>query len=73
MLNSEIAQQDQHLYKSREESDEKIKTLQERVHNLEEQQEKERESFRLKLMSVQKQNQETISHLQRKCQCLTKL
>lgn len=47
--------------------------LQDTITKLHEQQEKEREAFRLKLMGNQKQAQETIDHLQRKCQCLTKL
>lgn len=49
------------------------RSLQDTVAKLVEQQEKERESYRLKFMENHKQSQETIDHLQRKCQCLTKL
>ncbi|XP_015839059.2 protein FAM184A isoform X1 [Tribolium castaneum] len=73
VLNNEIAQQNDQIFKTKKETDQKIRGLQETISKLHEQQEKEREAFRLKLMANQKQAQETIDHLQRKCQCLTKL
>ncbi|XP_044258104.1 protein FAM184A-like isoform X1 [Tribolium madens] len=73
VLNNEIAQQNDQIIKTKKESDQKIRGLQETISKLHEQQEKEREAYRLKFMANQKQAQETIDHLQRKCQCLTKL
>ncbi|CAH0559520.1 unnamed protein product [Brassicogethes aeneus] len=73
VLNNEIAQQGDQSSRSRKESEAKIRGLQETVAKLMEQQEKEREQYRMKFFGNHKQNQETIDHLQRKCQCLTKL
>ncbi|XP_050311258.1 protein FAM184A-like isoform X2 [Anthonomus grandis grandis] len=73
VLNHEIAQQADDLAKVKNEADQKIRSLHETIGQLLEARDKEREAFRLKLMSTQRQNQETIDHLQRKCNCLTKL
>ncbi|VEN40206.1 unnamed protein product [Callosobruchus maculatus] len=47
--------------------------LLETITKLQEDHEKESETCRLKYLNAQKQSQETIDHLQKKCQCLTKL
>nr|CAI5848721.1 unnamed protein product [Callosobruchus analis] len=47
--------------------------LLETIAKLQEDHEKESETCRLKYLNAQKQSQETIDHLQKKCQCLTKL
>ncbi|CAG9823515.1 unnamed protein product [Phaedon cochleariae] len=73
VLNQEIAQQCEDIAKARRESDQKIKGLLETLAQLQEGHEKESETYRLKFLSSQKQSQETIDHLQKKCQCLTKL
>lgn len=73
VLNQEIAQQAEGITKVQKEADEKIRSLSQTIAQLLEEREKEREMFRLKFMGVQKQSQETIEHLQRKCNCLTKL
>lgn len=56
------------LFLSRE-----LRGLQDAIAKFQEEHEKEREAFRLKYLSSQKQAQETIDHLQKKCVCLTKL
>ncbi|KAJ8961883.1 hypothetical protein NQ318_021501, partial [Aromia moschata] len=73
VLNQEIFQQGEDIVKSRREADQKIRGLQDAIAKLQAEQEKEREAYRLKYMSSQKQAQESIDHLQRKCTCLTKL
>ncbi|KAJ8983030.1 hypothetical protein NQ317_014327 [Molorchus minor] len=50
-----------------------LRGLQDTIAKLQAEYEKDRETYRLKFMSSQKQAQETIDHLQRKCGCLTKL
>lgn len=54
-------------------NDDESRDLQETITKLQEKQEEEREAFRNKFLSMQKQSQDTIDHLQKKCQCLTKL
>ncbi|KAF7285420.1 hypothetical protein GWI33_010669 [Rhynchophorus ferrugineus] len=73
VLNQEIAQQTDYMGKVRNEAEQKIRSLHETLAQLLEEREKEREAFRIKFMGSQKQSQETIEHLQRKCTCLTKL
>ncbi|KAL1505970.1 hypothetical protein ABEB36_005412 [Hypothenemus hampei] len=73
VLNQEIAQQTNDMAKAKLEADEQKRSLHETIAQLLEEREKEREAFRLKFMGTQKQSQETIDHLQRKVNCLTKL
>ncbi|KAK9874981.1 hypothetical protein WA026_005797 [Henosepilachna vigintioctopunctata] len=73
VLNREIAQQCEDLNKARLEADMKIKNLHETVTNLQQLVEQERTNAQLQISANQKQNQETIDHLQRRCSCLTKL
>ncbi|KAL3277422.1 hypothetical protein HHI36_012770 [Cryptolaemus montrouzieri] len=73
VLNKEIAQQCEDLSKARQEADIKIGHLHSIINKLEQQLEEERNETQQKILSSQKQNQETIDHLQRRCNCLTKL
>ncbi|XP_030762020.1 LOW QUALITY PROTEIN: protein FAM184A-like, partial [Sitophilus oryzae] len=73
VLNQEVAQQTAYANKVKNEADQKIRSLHETIARILEEREKEREAYRLKFMGSHKQSQETIEHLQRKCNCLTKL
>ncbi|CAH1126919.1 unnamed protein product [Ceutorhynchus assimilis] len=73
VLNQEIAEQCKDLAKVKNEADQKMRSLHETVAQLLQEREKEQEAYRFKYMNLQKQSQETIDHLQRKCNCLTKL
>nr|CAH7735947.1 unnamed protein product [Callosobruchus chinensis] len=73
VLNQEIAQQNFEMTKMRREADQRMRGLLDNITKLQEDHEKETETCRLKYLNAQKQSQETIDHLQKKCQCLTKL
>ncbi|XP_023025586.1 uncharacterized protein isoform X3 [Leptinotarsa decemlineata] len=73
VLNQELALQSDETTKNGKEWDQKVRGLLETIAVLEEKHKKEMESYRLKFMSSQKQASETIEHLQKKCNCLTKL
>ncbi|KAG5888068.1 hypothetical protein JTB14_010043 [Gonioctena quinquepunctata] len=73
VLNQEIAQESDETNKSRREWEQKISGLLESIAQLQENHQKEMETYRLKFIGSQKKAQETIDHLQKKCNCLTKL
>ncbi|KAG5862101.1 hypothetical protein JTB14_022823 [Gonioctena quinquepunctata] len=73
VLNQEIAQESDETNKSRREWEQKISGLLGSIAQLQENHQKEMETYRLKFIGSQKKAQETIDHLQKKCNCLTKL
>ncbi|XP_056638100.1 golgin subfamily A member 6-like protein 22 isoform X2 [Diorhabda sublineata] len=73
VLNKELAEQSELMAKEKKESEQKLRNILSKISKIQSENEKEQETYRLKFINSQKQYQQTIDHMQRKYQCLTKL
>ncbi|KAK4882817.1 hypothetical protein RN001_006136 [Aquatica leii] len=73
VLNQEMAFHGETMNKTKIDADYKIRGLQEAIVELQEQHLKENIELQSKFKEIQNQSQNKIDHLERKCQCLTKL
>ncbi|CAH1237321.1 unnamed protein product [Diabrotica balteata] len=73
VLNKELAEQNDVMMKEKKESEQKLRNILVKIAKIQEDNEKEQEAYRLKFINSQKNYQQSIDHMQRKYQCLTKL
>lgn len=73
VLNKELAEQSDLMTKEKKESEQKLRNILTKISKIQSDNEKEQETYRLKFINSQKQYQQTIDHMQRKYQCLSKL